>query len=825
MRVITYILSALIIINASALQSATLKGVITDKVTGSTLPGVTVVWLKDGKIKKAVASDASGEYLMEEIDEGEQLIQVTHIGYQKITKSIYISSPVTTSNFELAASTLHISPFEIIGYSEDKLKRVPGAATRLEPLKIDLIKPIGTQEILEYVPGVNAFSDDGMGNSRMSIGIRGLNPRRSSRILILEDGIPIQPAIYVYPNMYYNPPVERIDEIEVIKGSGAIKYGPQTMGGVINYITDRPRKDFGGEAQLTIGTNNYYSYFAEVGGWGSEKIQPEIQLLYKTGDGFRENNHFDQVNGTFKAKLLTSEKSNLYIKANVNQENSNATYTGLTEYSFASNPRFNPKKDDNFTVFRAALDLIYEKHYNDKLSSTSKYYVNHFNREWWRENDVFVDAATYNGDTIIPVPYYNSGNLIRTGNGKDNHGNLRKFYVLGYEKSYAYAHHLFKLNGNLEVGGRGHWERFIDDKKAGNSPAARDGAYFTSDTLADGTIKNTIVGQSHHYETTALSVYLMEKLFITEKLVITPGARFEGFEQERIDRLRGNEYKDKVTFVLLPGVGFNYEWKKLNLFGGIHKGYTSPSSGTLSILDFGANATESLDLKAETSRNTEVGVRGNLNLFSFEVAAFDMLINDIAAPGRGTALKNLGKVASRGVENLVSFHLGKIHEKVKFLPDFNVSYTYMQTEVLSGEINSTQYTGTVDIAGRELPYAPHHTLIAGLSKELGFGLSLQADVKYISSVYTDYENLRITENRGDQGPIDAYHIFNASARYIINDKWILFIAGKNLADTIYIGSRLHSNPGQPQANISSGIIPGAGRQISFGIKYQFGSSE
>ena len=76
--------------------------------------------------------------------------------------------------------------------------------------------------MLEHIPGIHAFSDDGIGNSRISVGIRGLNPRRSSRVLILEDGIPIQPALYVYPNMYYNPPAERIDVMQVIKGSGCI---------------------------------------------------------------------------------------------------------------------------------------------------------------------------------------------------------------------------------------------------------------------------------------------------------------------------------------------------------------------------------------------------------------------------------------------------------------------------------------------------------------------------------------------------------------------------------------------------------------------------
>ena len=148
----------------------------------------------------------------------------------------------------------------------------------------------------QYLPGINGFSDDGIGNSRISIGIRGLNPRRSSRVLILEDGIPIQPALYVYPNMYYNPPADRIDQIEVIKGSGTILHGPQTMGGVINYFTKKPRNQFGGLLKLTTGGNGYSSLFTEIGGWGDGKVSPEIQLLLKRGDGFRENNAFEQAN-------------------------------------------------------------------------------------------------------------------------------------------------------------------------------------------------------------------------------------------------------------------------------------------------------------------------------------------------------------------------------------------------------------------------------------------------------------------------------------------------------------------------------------------------
>ena len=113
----------------------------------------------------------------------------------------------------------------------------------LEPEIVDLIKPVGTQELLELIPGINGYADDGFGNSRLSIGIRGLNPRRSARVLILEDGVPIQPALYIYPNAYYNPPADRIGAVEVIKGSAALRYGTTNDGWGYQLHNTKTRRD------------------------------------------------------------------------------------------------------------------------------------------------------------------------------------------------------------------------------------------------------------------------------------------------------------------------------------------------------------------------------------------------------------------------------------------------------------------------------------------------------------------------------------------------------------------------------------------------------
>ena len=96
---------------------------------------------------------------------------------------------------------------------------------------------------------------------------------------------------------------------------------------------------------------------------------------------------------------------------------------------------------------------------------------------------------------------------------------------------------------------------------------------------------------------------------------------------------------------------------------------------------------------------------------------------------------------------------------------------------------------------------------------------MRFDCKYVSKVYTDFENIESTQNKGIQGIIDPYTIFNLSANYEINKKINLFLSGKNILDTVYIGSRLHSNPIKKEPSVSSGILPGPRRQINVGIEY------
>jgi Fe(3+) dicitrate transport protein len=792
------------------IESCSLTGSLIDSSSNTPISGAYVYWFRGNKIIQYTITDDIGLFELKNIKSGIQNIRVRHLGYDELNIDFRISSGENELQLSLSQSHISLPTVKVIGVRPSDFSNLPGAANKLSEKDLEKIAPIGTQEALEYVPGINGFADDGIGNSRINIGIRGINPRRTSRTLVLEDGIPIQPALYVYSSMYYNPPIERVGEIEVIKGSSSIQYGPQTMGGVINYVTHRPREEFGGRVSLTAGANRYLSSLLEIGGFGGKKFRPEIQLLYKSGDGYRDNNEFEQYNGTYKMMFLPSDKRRIYVNINANYEKSNATYTGLTEYSFATNPRFNPKNNDEFTVQRYGLNIIQQRELKSNWEENTKVYFNYFDRDWWREHDMFASASDYEDGSYNEIPLAETANvtdLIRVGNGQTNFGILRTFMVAGVEHQYLWKHNIGdSVKGSLNLGARVHFERFLDNAGTGDAPDARSGTYY----------------RANNYETYAYSFFAREE-FDFGDFKLSPGFRIECFEQEMVNRLNGNQLNDATTLTFLPGLGFNYKLKSSNFFGGIHRGMTPPSNGTLLMLNFGEtddSSFEDLQLKSETSVNYELGFRTTNKYINAEVVGFYMRIHDMIAAARGTAFTNLGMVTSMGAESAVKLKLSKANE---WLPDLFCNYTYLMTEVYDGVLTASAINDTIvpDVSGNELPYAPNHNLILGLNYSIKGIVDLMFNYRYISKSFSDYENIDYAFNRGDTGPIPAYWLFNASLNVHIKNKFRAFITAKNIFDKQYIGSRLHSNPSQKFASSSSGIMPGAGRQINLGISYNF----
>ncbi|SYI03310.1 fe(3+) dicitrate transport protein FecA [Klebsiella pneumoniae] len=107
------------------------------------------------------------------------------------------------------------------------------------------------RDVLNRIPGVTAPENNGTGSHdlAMNFGIRGLTPRLASRSTVLMDGIPVPFAPYGQPQLSLAPvSLGNMDAIDVVRGGGAVRYGPQSVGGVVNFVTRTIPQDFGIEA-------------------------------------------------------------------------------------------------------------------------------------------------------------------------------------------------------------------------------------------------------------------------------------------------------------------------------------------------------------------------------------------------------------------------------------------------------------------------------------------------------------------------------------------------------------------------------------------------
>ncbi len=197
-------------------------------------------------------------------------------------------------NAGLAADNVSAPRVDIIGHKEN-LERIPGSAYTVDRDTLESTRVFTTNEALRKIPGLNARDEEGMG-LRPNIGIRGLNPTRSTKLTLLEDGIPLSYAPYGDNATYYHPPIERFDRIEVLKGAGQVLYGPQTVGGVINYVTPTPQQEFRGSIALSSGNRGFFNARAQLGGDGFL-----LDLMRKNSDGARDNTHSELSDVTLKA--------------------------------------------------------------------------------------------------------------------------------------------------------------------------------------------------------------------------------------------------------------------------------------------------------------------------------------------------------------------------------------------------------------------------------------------------------------------------------------------------------------------------------------------
>ena len=127
-----------------------------------------------------------------------------------------------------------------------RLKDIEGtsifAGKKSEVISMDLsmasLASNNSRQIYSQIAGLNIYQNDDAG-LQLNIGGRGLDPNRTANFNTRQNGYDISADALGYPESYYTPPAEALEEIQIVRGAASLQYGTQ-FGGLVNFILKDP---------------------------------------------------------------------------------------------------------------------------------------------------------------------------------------------------------------------------------------------------------------------------------------------------------------------------------------------------------------------------------------------------------------------------------------------------------------------------------------------------------------------------------------------------------------------------------------------------------
>lgn len=669
-----------------------------------------------------------------------------------------------------------LPPIQI--FAEEGVAGVPGSASIIDEDTMERRRPVTTLDMLQSLPGVTVTPEDPLGR-RPNIGIRGLNPRRSRKMHLMEDGAPIQLAPYSDSSTNYQPAPRRLRRIEAVKGSGTIRHGPQTIGGSINYLTRNPSLEPEVVIYGAAGNRGYVDTGISAGGtYGNTGLLADF--IHQQHDGHRRGEDQSINDFMFKSVSELEPGHRLTFKLTTYDENQRGGEAGMTEDQYRNDRRTNFLPHDRFEVERLAGQLIHEIALTNRTSLSTNLYANTTERTSRRQAD--------SSDELLNCPEGVDATDFSNADQCGNQIRPRKFRVIGLAPGLSHDHEAFGYDNRFVMGVRYHDERAIREQFWGDSP----GTDFRQCDKLDGSPDC----RRERFDIRATSVFVQNTTRIGN-LSVTPGLRFERWElDESSQRGEGPRETDSRNFnEFLPGIGLSWDgFAGFEIFGGVHRGL-SP-------------ATTDLDPDPEIGNIFEIGVRTTPRApFMGEIALFHIDYRDIIASERAEGDVqnfNAGRGRMRGIE-----FTGRVDSWAFYDAPWNV-YLLANGTVLDTEYRRNVFDEGEPVleSGNEFPYAPRLSGYLALGYETG-PFDTRVGMQYVGRQYVDNENTRSTTEDGTEGRLPSYTLFDASATYRVNPDLKFFLAGRNLADREYIASR------------TGGIQPGVRRHVYGGVEARF----
>ncbi len=748
-------------------------------------------------------TDSAGNYTLR-LPPGTYQVQAFSMGMESVTKEINLNRN-RKLNFVLQELSTDLDEVTI----EDKRTQTNGIS-RLrsiegfgiyEAKKNELIVlddfaankvNNNARQVFARVPGLNIWESDYAG-LQLDIAARGLGPSRTANFNTRQNGYDMSADALGYPESYYMPAMQAVQEIEVVRGAASLQYGTQ-FGGMLNFkIREAPEKPIEVNLEQAVASFGLINSFVSVGG-RKGKIDYYGYYQYRQGNGWRDNSGFNSHLGFSRIGYQASDKFKIGIEYSL-MEYSAQQPGGLTDEDFRSGNLEKSRRDRNW--FRVSWNLLAST-IDYKFSERTKINIRSF--------------GLLSGRDALG----NLAQIDRTDNPNENRTLISDdFTNFGTEARLLHYYNLKNTTAALLVGGR--FYRGLTNRKQGDATAAENDNFTFINP-------NNLEAFDYDFPNSNYSLFAENIWNPTDQLSITLGARYEyirtdskGTWKQRVEDRAGNIITENVftenrsvprSFVLF-GAGISYYLNDdLNLYANASENFRSVTFSDLRL----NNPNFRLDslITDESGYNTDLGIRGKvLDWLDVDVSLFLLRYNNrigLLLPEGSTLLlrTNVGDSRHIGLESLLEFDVFKLlnwktdHAALSLFTNFSlIEANYIRSRDSS-------------IKGNKVEYVPEVMLRTGLNYAWK-DLKATAQISYLGEQFSDGTNARFNPNALN-GIIPAYTVVDFSVEYS-PDRYKISFGVNNLTNEKYFTRRAISYPGP-------GIIPATPRSfyVSFGVR-------
>jgi len=356
MKKIIIISVVLLMVHCSMAQNR-ISGTIRDE-SNLTMPGATVFV---PELNKGTVSDSLGFYELTNLPNGKIKIQYSYVGYGNKIETLILQGESLKLNVELNPTAIEAEAIVISGgYNATQHEN----AVKIDVLRMNELSNKNTPnftEMLTKVPGVDMISK---GSGVAKPVIRGLS---MNDILVLNNGVRFENYQY---SSHHPLGIDEfgIEDVEIIKGPASMLYGSDAIGGVINFIKEKPAPvgKIVGDYNMQLFSNTL-GMTNNLGIKGaSKKVFGGIRVGQKT------NADFLQGGGTFVPNSRFNEMS---LKANLGFTNKTGTFKLFYDFNNQKLGLVEDEAIEAITERGRKNEIWYQEFNTHLLSSQNKLYL------------------------------------------------------------------------------------------------------------------------------------------------------------------------------------------------------------------------------------------------------------------------------------------------------------------------------------------------------------------------------------------------------------------------------------------------------------------